>query len=134
MSTPAQQKARRKREPEKVRARDRLWASKNAEKIKVKNARSYEITKQQQRRYYLKRYGLTTEQHDLMLSQQKGNCAACGSPPGKRALAIDHCHETGLVRGLLCIGCNTALGSLKEDPLRMRALEAYINRFEWLKI
>ena len=131
MSTPAQQKARRKREPEKVRARDRAWAHENAEKIKEKNAAVYKTSG---RKHHLKKYGLTPEQYDLMLAQQKGGCASCGSPPGQRALHVDHCHDTNIVRGLLCLGCNTALGALKEDPLRMRALETYINRFDWLKI
>lgn len=131
MSTSEWQKARRKREPEKVRARDRAWARNNSEKIKVKNASSYAIAG---RKHHLRtKYGITPQQYDLMLSQQKGGCAACGGPPGKRALHVDHCHETGLVRGLLCVGCNTALGALKESALRMRALETYINQFTWIK-
>lgn len=130
MSTAEQQKARRKREPEKVRARDRAWAQSNTESIKAKNARVYRTSG---RKHLLKKYGLTPQQYDLMLAQQKGGCAACGGAPGKRAFHVDHCHETGLVRGLLCVGCNFALGALKEDPLRMRALETYINQFNWIK-
>ena len=131
MSTPEQQRARRRREPEKVRARDRAWAHRNAEKVKIKNASVYQTSG---RKHLLKKkYGMTLEQYDALLAQQKGVCAVCGDPPGARALHVDHCHASGLVRGLLCVGCNMALGALKEDPLRMRALEAYIRQFNWIK-
>ena len=60
-------------------------------------------------------------------------CEVCGLPHGEEAytrLHLDHNHETGVWRGLLCGNCNTALGLLKEDPERIRALIDYINRKE----
>lgn len=56
------------------------------------------------------KYGITVEQYDLMLAAQQGRCAICDKPPTKRALAVDHCHATGVVRALLCSPCNTSLG------------------------
>lgn len=55
-------------------------------------------------------------------------CAVCGvrEEKAQRQLSIDHCHETGKVRGVLCFACNTALGKLGDDPERIRALAAYV--------
>ena len=55
-------------------------------------------------------YGVTVEEYNLMLGHQGGVCALCGRPPGKKPLAVDHDHETGKVRGLLCQNCNVGLG------------------------
>ena len=80
-----------------------------------------------------KNYGITLAQYEAMYTAQGGVCAACGQPErvySKRAgrlryLAVDHDHTTGKVRALLCQECNTALGSLHDDPTRIRALLAY---------
>lgn len=58
-------------------------------------------------------YGITTEQYAAMLEKQGGKCAICAAKkPGGRTkmFFIDHCHNTGAVRGLLCMRCNTGLG------------------------
>lgn len=73
--------------------------------------------------YYRRTYGLEPEQYQALLSQ---GCEACGDKLGR--IVIDHCHETGKVRGSLCSNCNTALGLLAEDPLRMHNLANYILR------
>ncbi|MFE0470450.1 endonuclease domain-containing protein [Streptomyces sp. NPDC058947] len=63
------------------------------------------------RRFQLSQYGLTEEEYDLMLAAQDGGCAMCGGAcPSGRQLAVDHCHVSGRVRGLLCVRCNQALG------------------------
>lgn len=87
------------------------------------------------RKWHLKvLYGLTVEQYDAMFLAQRGLCAVCRRPEtslrrGKvKSLDVDHNHETGQVRELLCGACNPALGLLKEDPLRIRALADYIER------
>jgi hypothetical protein len=53
------------------------------------------------------------------------SCAVCGSD---ERLGIDHCHETGVVRGVLCHWCNTALGLAKDDPATLRALANYLEK------
>lgn len=55
-------------------------------------------------------YGLTVEQYDAMLAEQGGRCFLCKALPGKKRLAVDHSHESGAVRRLLCSICNTRLG------------------------
>jgi len=72
-------------------------------------------------------YGLSREQHRRLLEAQNGVCAVC-KLPSRRALCVDHCHATRLVRGLLCDKCNTALGLLGDDSTRMRAAGAYVDR------
>lgn len=63
-----------------------------------------------------KRYGITSAQYAEMLQEQGGMCAICGNPDAlQRRLAVDHCHVTGKVRGLLCTECNLALGKFKDS-------------------
>lgn len=86
------------------------------------------------RRQNLSRYGLTPSQYDDLLASQDGCCAICGDPPdpnGVRAasrLHVDHCHETGRVRGLLCVRCNPALGLFHDRPGLLRAAADYLER------
>lgn len=58
-------------------------------------------------------YGITVEQYDEMLEAQGFTCARCDKSQETMRLAVDHCHETGRVRGLLCGPCNTYLGRLE---------------------
>lgn len=74
-------------------------------------------------------YHITSEDYDRILVAQNGVCAICGEEQtsGKSdLLCVDHNHVTGKVRGLLCHGCNTALGNLKDDPNLMRKAAKYI--------
>jgi hypothetical protein len=63
-----------------------------------------------------RKFGITQADYDALLERQGGGCAICGKPPGKISLHVDHDHETGEVRGLLCVGCNNALGQFHDDP------------------
>lgn len=83
------------------------------------NKRYYKNNSEKYRESKLKRvYGITLEEYNQMFQQQGGCCAICGNPSIKRMLDIDHNHKTGKVRGLLCSGCNFAVGvfeNRKED-------------------
>lgn len=68
------------------------------------------------------RYEISAEQFREMAEAQGGVCKIYGEPPTKRGLFVDHCHETGMVRGLLCHGCNAGLGHLRT----MRNLQSAI--------
>ena len=78
------------------------------------------------------RYGLTLEDYEEILAAQGGACAACGGDEGdvqtanSAFLYVDHCHTTGKVRGLLCDGCNRAIGFLRDDAHRAWLLIHYL--------
>jgi hypothetical protein len=72
-------------------------------------------------------YGLSREQYDAMLADQGGGCALCGRKPGRRELAVDHDHQTGQVRGLLCSSCNGALGVLGDSREGLLRALAYLD-------
>lgn len=76
-----------------------------------------------------KHYGLTLKQYEALLVEQAEACAICGrSPDGfKRAFAVDHDHETGIVRGILCPDCNRGLGGFQDK------LEIVEKAVEYLK-
>ena len=65
-----------------------------------------------------------------MVEAQDGCCAACGDklPEKTNNQHIDHDHATGHVRGILCRGCNVAVGMLQDSSLRARKLAAYIDK------
>src|ERR1700752_5364959 len=97
---------------------DAQWRADNAERkawVDYKWYRDHGRANHQKRT--LRKYQVPEETYDRMLEAQDGLCAIClGPPTEKRALAIDHCHNTGRIRGLLCLRCNTALGKFKDDP------------------
>lgn len=68
------------------------------------------------------RYGITEDDYNKMLTNQEYRCKICGSTP--EIFHTDHCHETGKVRGLLCITCNVGLGSFRDsEKLLLKAIE-----------
>lgn len=71
-------------------------------------------------------FGITREQFDAQSLLQGGVCAICRRGPGKRRLAIDHCHTTGKLRGLLCERCNTGIGHLGDSPERLEIARRYL--------
>jgi len=86
------------------------------------------------RRANLAAYGLTPESFDQMLEEQHGGCAICGTPlvlaprSAPNMAAVDHCHTTKEVRGILCLNCNMGLGRFGDDPERLRRAAAYLQR------
>lgn len=96
-------------------------------KKKMQDARWRERAPGYMRQYL---YGLTPDQFAAMLADQDGRCAICGadSPGGKGGWHVDHCHDRGHVRGLLCNGCNLMLGHAQDDPARLRAAAEYLER------
>lgn len=63
----------------------------------------------------LKKFGITEDDYNKMFNEQMGLCAICHKPDSIR-LAVDHDHDTGLIRGLLCKKCNMGIGLLSDDP------------------
>lgn len=63
-----------------------------------------------------------------MIEAQGGACAICRLEFGDKSPRIDHCHETGVVRGLLCMKCNSGLGMFGDRPERIQAALDYLDR------
>lgn len=74
-----------------------------------------------------RRYGLSFGEYDRRMKEQQGVCAICHKTcPRKMKLSVDHDHETGRVRGLLCQNCNAALGMFSHDSARLAQAISYI--------
>ena len=110
-SAPARSKAMAICHPERHNVSNGLCQQCWAKKYNVENKERLQITSRDLR--LRKRFGITTEQWDLLFEQQKGLCPIClkpilkpNDPSGKRAAAVDHDHKTGRVRGLVHDRCN----------------------------
>jgi len=88
------------------------WRKKNKDKTKE----WYENNKDKKKANQLKkRFGITLKDYNELLRKQGGTCAICRNKANDKALAVDHNHKIGKVRGLLCHYCNSTLGYFKED-------------------
>jgi len=77
----------------------------------------------------LHKYGLSKERYDLMLWAQDNRCVICTTEFSDSVTpVVDHCHNTGEVRGLLCSNCNTALGLFKDNVDRLQKAIQYLAR------
>ncbi len=77
-------------------------------------------------------FGITLAEYEERLAGQNGLCAICQRPQGidKRRFAVDHCHSTGRIRGLLCIRCNSALGNFKDSKTLLTLALNYLEKHE----
>jgi hypothetical protein len=99
------------------------------------NARRKTLSARHHRNTNLKKsYGITIDDYDRMFEQQQGKCAICGSTESRtrrsKHFYVDHCHETGQVRGLLCGPCNTGIGNLGDDLGRLEQAVLYLRKHE----
>jgi hypothetical protein len=114
----AKAQEQRKRDPEYYRR----WKAEHPERN-----RNYH------RRY---RYGISHEDFLTLFEKQGGKCACCGTAlvldlpkrDPQRTTSVDHDHETGKIRGLLCNGCNAGLGHFEDSVQRLEQAVAYIRR------
>jgi hypothetical protein len=117
----AEARRRRAENPEHFRELDRLRGIRDRRKRADQKLRSA--------------YGITLDDYEAMSERQGGVCAICGQPEramhkngAYRRLAVDHCHETGVVRGLLCSRCNPMIGYAQHDVAVLRQAIAYLDR------
>lgn len=113
----------RKANKDRVNENVKRWQRENAEKY----ARIHYKAMLRQR---CKKFGITIDDYFGMLIAQAGACKLCGRNEleNGRDLAIDHCHATGKVRGLLCHPCNTVLGHVQDDAALLQKMIEYIKR------
>jgi hypothetical protein len=90
--------------------------------------------KETTRKKGLRQYGLSIEDWEDIFNKQNGVCAICNLPETvidkgtKRRLAVDHCHSTGKIRGLLCTKCNKGIGLLNDSPEILDKASAYLRK------
>lgn len=108
------------------RIRHKEWREKNTERIREswRNASRKHHTYEIRRDKTLKGYNLTQEEYVAMEEAQDGRCAICQK---KAKLVIDHCHVSGVVRGLLCNKCNTSLGAFGDNIKGLQRALNYLN-------
>lgn len=82
--------------------------------------------------YLQRKFGITVADYEATLARQGGGCAICGTKiemvrKGRRVrFAVDHCHSTDEVRGILCTSCNNGLGRFKDNPDYLEAAAKYL--------
>jgi hypothetical protein len=107
-------------------ARDEEYRARLSEHSrKYYQAHKHDIARRTRTKRLQKHYGLSDEEYDTLLARQGGACAICRRRLRGR-LCVDHCHSTGLVRGLLCRKCNLGLGCLVDDAASLISAFAYL--------
>lgn len=99
---------------------------------KRKKARDSRTKDDRANQHLLNKYGLTLKDRDK-LAEIQGGCGICGTKkPGGRhnTWNIDHCHNTGMVRGVLCWNCNVAIGKLNDDSNLLRRATQWVEQSE----
>jgi hypothetical protein len=97
------------------RAYGRMWRAKHRDEQNAKRRLRNRRLPDEDRAHSLRRnYGISLADYERMATGQQGRCAICRELPGKKRLHVDHNHETGKVRGLLCSKCNTGLGLFRD--------------------
>lgn len=88
-----------------------------------------EVQKLKRKSLFMQRtYGISLEDYNDMFIKQNGLCLGCKKHQSQfnKSFSVDHCHKTLKVRGLLCSGCNLAVGNTKEKPETLRNLAIYL--------
>jgi len=80
--------------------------------------------------HIMRKYKLSIDRYNAMLTEQNNKCFICGYAFGKKQgdIYVDHCHETKQVRGLLCQNCNTGLGNFKDNTEALQKAIEYLKR------
>ena len=131
MPTSEYNRAYREKNRERLDAYAKAYREKNREALRERQRTYLEKNrKEHNRKKRLQPYDLTQDELNAMMAEQNGVCKVCGCPPtGKgpnAVLHIDHDHDTGKVRGLLCQACNRGLGFFRDDPERLAAAINYL--------
>jgi hypothetical protein len=116
--------------PDVKTANNAQWREANRDASRSASKRWAEANPAKRRAALIRRYGITPERFDEMFDAQGGCCAICGGTDSGDSrfdtLHIDHDHESGTVRGLLCGRCNRGVGMFQDDPDRLLAAATYL--------
>ena len=105
----------------KQRAANKKWALENPEKARYHS----------RKKLLSKNYNMSIEAHDALFASQGFSCGACGSPSpnSKKGWSTDHCHKTGVVRGIVCHHCNIGIGHAKDSIETIKKWISYLERY-----
>jgi hypothetical protein len=123
----AQQKLWYQANRQRAIASVKRWQQENKERLHEYRRGYRRRRKVEERNAYLPcTFGMSNADYDTLLAGQAGGCAICGKRPGTISLHVDHDHESGEVRGLLCVGCNNALGQFKDSVELLARASSYV--------
>ena len=106
---------------------NKAYRLKNKDRLNAKTREKYDLM--QSREWHLKRkYGISFKEYQDLLKVQGGICAICGKPePSHKTLDVDHDHETGKIRGILCTNCNRMIGYAHDSEERLGCAADYLS-------
>jgi Recombination endonuclease VII len=107
------------------------WAKKYPEKAAALQKKWRDTNPRRSKDHKLKgNYGIPLGTYEKMFEEQSGRCKLCGTdkPGGKGDFHIDHCHDKGHVRGLLCHNCNVGIGNFHHDISKLELAISYIKK------
>ena len=113
---------------EKIKARKTAWRKANPKKVKNAWKKWESNNKENRRNKTLKIYGITEKDYLIIFEKQKGVCKICNQPQITKRLAVDHCHNTNKIRGLLCDRCNRGIGLFKDNPKTILSAYNYLQK------
>lgn len=114
------------------KARSNKWKNDNKDRKKESSRLWYLRNKDKVHNVGMSKYGITTEIYQQMLTAQNNCCKICNRHESEftKKLAVDHCHQTGKVRGLLCNPCNRLLGLAKENIEVLKEAILFLEKFK----
>lgn len=120
-----------KEHPEIKRMYDKKYRTANREKTLMANKKWRNANpKKDIKRHLMAHYNMTVDEYNFMFESQQGKCAICGQHQSEltKALFVDHNHETGKIRGLLCSKCNAGIGFFHDDIALLNIAIEYLEK------
>ena len=119
----------RQENKERKKEYDKLYRQRNKERIREQKKLQYDYERVKDRDLKRK-YNISLDDYNRMLIEQEGKCWTCSrkaEDERNSVLVVDHNHLTGMVRGLLCNGCNTAIGLVQESQEILQKISKYLH-------
>ncbi len=116
---------------DRERAKRKAWYEANKLRVCEQLKEEYKANPEKYKWQRLKqKYGVTQEQYEGLRKMQRNKCGICRTSFDETEPHLDHCHDTGKVRGLLCANCNTGIGLFKHNAKRMEKAIAYVVKYK----
>jgi hypothetical protein len=123
----AAKKRRYDADPAKYIGMVKRWQQANADRVNANHRKNNARPERKRALRDGRTFGISADEFDELLEKQGGGCAVCGKRPERVAsLHLDHDHETGGVRGILCLSCNQGIGKFRDDPDLLERAASYL--------